>query len=208
MEVCLQVPRHAVPFELDEDDFLTARPVFKILEVDPPAWALGAIQKRNGHRHPKREVTQGAYLPSNPAHMAHGPIVSVFPKTPTSDAEAIKQRAIEKARRKAQFRKTQQQISQRSLVPQGNLINDDYRFWKGFVTSTAGANEGTCRWCQELFRGREAMLAHHTKSSCKQHLSALYRYAKLTTRSQRYCFACKAQTPHTHWGIPLCDRTG
>jgi hypothetical protein len=200
---------------LDERDFLTEFPVFdsfKFGEIDPPAWALQAIKKRGGHRPRggKREVIHGSHIvPFSPARPSwdsggYSPLPAHY-RPKTADEQAIFDKAIAKSRRKGQLQKSQQQVSQKSLVPKGNLINDDYRYWKGFSLNYSALNEGTCRWCQVLFRGRDKMLEHHNKSSCKLHLTALYRYAKLSSKTQRYCFACKQETSNAHWGIPMCD---
>jgi hypothetical protein len=210
------LPRHPDKFDLDEDDFLTEYPVFdsfKFGEVDPPNWALRAQQKRGGHKHPKREVIHTHFVPVHsmgftPARPAgaYGP---TFPKG--SDAQALfdkmsrKAQAKDEARRRAQLSKSQQQMSQRKLVPAGNLINDDYRYWRGFAMARVPPGEAVCRWCQVFYNTREAMLDHHNKSTCKTHLTALYRYAKLSSKTQRYCFACKKITDNFHWGLPLCD---
>jgi hypothetical protein len=212
------MPRHPEAFELDEQDFLKEWPTFDSLqfgEVDPPKWALRAIQKRGGRRHPKRQVQyshMGSYLPMpvvpfQPARPSAGShLVAIGPRNSTdSDAKAIFDKCMAKERRKAQERRSREQVSWRKQVPQGNLIEDDYRYWKGFAISTANADEGTCRWCQLLFKSRPRMLEHHNKGNCKQHLAALYRYAKLSSKAQHYCLACKRETTGARWGIPLCD---
>jgi hypothetical protein len=213
------LPRHPASFDLDEEDFLTEYPVFdsfKFGEIDPPNWALRAIQKRGGRRHAKREILHPTYTPVHlpyhgftPAKPAGG-YSPAFP--PGSDALAIFNKATSKAkssakssaRRRAQLNKAQQ-ISQRPLVPKGNLINDDYRYWRGFAISNARPGSGTCRWCQVLFNDREEMLTHHSKSPCKQLLTALYRFAKQGFKFQYYCFSCKKVTDNFYWGVPMCD---
>lgn len=219
------MPRHPDAFELDAEDFLQAPPAFDSQlfgEIDPPAWALRAITKRGGKRHPRREIISvyvspyhdraiTPFSPARPSWEQHGH--SSFPimgphgvhRHGNADAKAIFDKAMAKERRKSQQRKSQEQVSARKLVPVGNLINDDYRYWKGYALSNAFQHEGTCRWCQEVYKGRKAMLEHHTKGSCKEHLSALYRYAKLSSKTQRYCFSCKKQTSHMNWGVPMCD---
>ena len=212
------MPRHAESFELHEEDFLKEYPVFDSLqfgEVDPPRWALRAIQKRGGHRHPKREVEQGStsYSPSGivgpfsprPAHFHGHNLLPAHYRPKASDEQAILDKAMAKERRRNQARNSRNQVSQRKLVAVGNLVEDDYRYWKGFAITDRNANEGSCRWCEKLFTGRKNMLSHHSKGSCKQHLSALYRYAKHNSKPQRYCFACKKETDHSRWGIVMCD---
>lgn len=206
--------RHPDPFELEEEDFLKALPKFDSLlfgEIDPPAWALRAQQKRGGKRHPKREVTYGASTHGGYGYSSSGTIVpwrpGASPSTHVhshSDAESIYQKSMAKERRRKQGRHSQQQVAQRKLVPKGNLLEDDYKYWKGFALIAANASEGTCRWCGILHKSRPAMLRHHDRGSCKQHLAALYKFAKLSR--QRYCFACKAETHQDRWGIPMCDR--
>jgi hypothetical protein len=204
-------------FELDEDDFLEARPARFVLEgreIDPPNWALRAICKVGGKRHPKREIQYGtvydhkywARKESRPWGDLPGslPIVPVGPR-PNPDETELFNRKLEQRRRK-QGRKAQNKVAARKAVPSGNIREEDYRFWKGSATAYMGKNLATCRWCLELCNGLEAMHQHHRKGHCKDFLMALYRFAK-TSSKQRYCFSCKRETSQFRWGIPLCNAT-
>jgi hypothetical protein len=205
-------PKLVEPFELQEDDFLPARParlqlVGLLSEIDPPGWALKCITKIGGKRHPKREKfvsSQSAVVPWRPsAYQPIGPMGPMGPPGPNPDAEEAYNKALSRRRRKQQS-KAQQQTQ--TPVPAGNLCEDDYRFWKGYALEESEKNHGICRWCSTHCLSREAMLKHHNESNyCKQHLLALYRYAVKSSR-QRYCFACKQETQERRWGIPLCKR--
>lgn len=212
-------PRNVEGFDLDAKDFLKTAPSFTLediaaLEINPSAWALRAIQKRGGRRHPKRVVERPTFeaVPFTPAsHGAYGyvPIGAIEkPRVQLarpSDTQALMDKFLEKARRKDRQRLSSQQPPGRKSVPPGNLPNDEYRYWKGWAIETAPADEGTCRWCQCHFKGREAMMAHQVNASCKGLLMDLYRYARTINKAQIYCFACKKVTRKLHWGLPLCD---
>jgi len=199
-------PRLVEPFELLEDDFLPARPprlqlVGPFAEIDPPPWALKCVTKIGGKRHPKRERVSTSFstasvVPWQPHGFPLGPV-------PNPDAEEAYNRALGRRRRKQMARG--QQTPSEAPIPAGNLIEDDYRFWKGFVLAESEKNDGQCRWCNTRCIGRDVMLAHHQKGYCKEHLLALYKYA-IKSSKQRYCFACKRETQERKWGLPLCRR--
>jgi hypothetical protein len=226
------VPRIAEPFELTEEDFLSRRPGpfdSLALEIDPPNWALGAICKIGGRRQIKRHRVNTTYnvqdsddnydvMPWHPMGVGGPALPPVLrplgqvlnPETTREnpDATAAFNKALGRRRAKqaSKGRKgVEAQIRASKAVAPGNLIEDDYRFWKGYALSYFEKNRGTCRWCGEECLNRKAMLDHHEGPNyCKQHLLALYRFSFKSSR-QRYCMACKKETSGRRWGMPLCD---
>jgi hypothetical protein len=158
-------------------------PAFNYVECDPPNWAVHAISKRGGKRHPKREIT-------------HIPYVYTPPKD--ADTSGIYERALQKRRQRTQ---TQTLPAARKQVPQGNLKEDQYRFWKGNTYDMPGAQ---CRWCTATINTPGGLNEHHIKSECKELLLAVFKFAR--RRGQpRYCMACKRETNAERWGVPLCN---
>lgn len=209
--------RIAQPFDLDEEDILPSRPApFDSLavEIDPPNWALKAISKRGGRRHPRRQkflsdgwqstdhtpgYTPMGLVPYSPT----GPMGPHWPHAASIDNQHIYDKALNRHNRKKGSGKTP---SVKKSVPSGNLRGDDYKFWKGYPLMDTERHWGRCRWCNVECHGLSTMDKHFKSGYCRESLQALYRYA-LHSSKQRYCFACKKQTQERHWGIPLCRTT-
>ena len=175
--------------DIPDEDILPERPpqfVVGELEIDPPNWAMKAISKPGGRRHPKREVT----------HIRQ----AYYTLPPDGDTSGIYRRAL---RRRGQSKNEAGGQAARKQVPAGNLKEDQYRFWKGNSFELFSAQ---CRWCNTHFgeQSKELFRKHHTNSQCKELLLALFKYAK-KQRGERYCMACKKATSSERWGIPLCN---
>lgn len=220
----IKTPRPVEAFEVPEEDFLAEAPralsaseLFK-LEIEPPAWAVQAISKRGGQRHPKRERQ---YVPSNyglsvyPPQSLPGNLGALGPFSKEQhDADEIerayqeyKARDRRRDKQARRGRKGHQEPSPKKLVAKGNLRNnEDYRYWKGYAIEHSDRDLALCRWCDKMCKGRGAMEEHHEKEFCRERLQALYRYAKLSHRHQLYCMACKRETREQYWGLPLCNR--
>lgn len=201
------LPRKIELFEVPEEDFLTERPEalsadwLLANEIIPPNWALKCLSKFKGRRprggHWEKQfvtnlvpIGSGSYSPMG-AWGPMGPLNS-------ADSEYIYNKHLDKRRRKKA-----QQLSARKQVTSGNLREDDYRFWKGWALEGSERYRASCKWCEQLCLGREAMDSHHDNGWCKDHLLALYRYAFKSSK-QRYCFSCKRETRDRRWGLPLC----
>jgi hypothetical protein len=192
-------------YEITAVDLLKERPApltledLEILEIDPPAWAVGAICKLGGRRHEKRHIVHTEFRSNyTPSHVngyspTHGPLAS--------DTDVYNRALMRRNRKKAGL--SNNEPSAKKQVPPGNLRNEDYRFWKGFpLPSMHGA---VCKWCEQLCLDRVAMQKHHGGQRwCKERLLALYKYAK-QSHSQHYCLACKKPTTSQNWGFPLCN---
>lgn len=208
------------PLDIPEEEFLSARPPaltpeqIVAMEIEPPDWALSASSKRGGRRQTKRPNPHAGYtynsiVPAGSASGSYSPMVPLGPGRPplpltlggrlNSDEEEIFHRSMDKRRRKQQ---QQAEAAERRNVPAGNLKNDDYRFWRGYTLSNEQGAQ--CKWCNGFYKTHDDMIEHHVKGSCKDRLLALYKYAKRS--QQHYCFACKKQTGHSIWGIPLCNK--
>lgn len=202
--------RIAQEFELPEEDFLEARPAklspeaLAQMEIDPPAWAVRAIQKRGGKRHPKRTQFSmyGTTYDVIPWEGSLSPMGPIRPRN-FAEEDLVFQRALKRQRQKKQKRATETELQ---AIPKGNLKEEDYRFWKGFVGSVYHPGEGLCRWCEAIADGREAMKRHFDKTYCREHLLALFRFAYRHSK-QRFCFACNMETNEQHWGFPICRTT-
>lgn len=188
--------------QVEESDLLSERPpAFDITgkEIDPPDWAIRATRKIGGKRHPKRVrvETMVNYQSDSPLPPPwRGPLAN------SDTGGGVVERALARRERRKQ-KGTAHTVSAKKAVPKGNLREEDYRFWKGYVT--AGEDFGAqCRWCSSYYKGKYQMQEHHKLAPCKEYLLALFKYAKQTV-PQRYCFACKKETEQFRWGIPLCQ---
>lgn len=188
----------ALEYDLAPGEVAKTLPVaLPLVEIDPPAWAMASACKIGGRRHPKRAIvfTMAQHVQHDITGPPRGPLSGAY-KGPS---EAYN-RAIQRRNRKKGQKDTP---SIRNLTQRGNLREEDYRLWKGYtLPSETGA---TCRWCGAQCRSREAMASHHLNQYCKERLLAVYRYAKQQHTKQRYCFACKTETQHFRWGVPLCN---
>lgn len=192
--------------DITEEDLLDSRPEalsrsqLRQLEIDPPNWALKAVTKIGGHRHPKREITYGADVPRGIV-----PFVGSYDEyTPGEGPKALWDKALSRRRRRQNMAA---QKSIKDIVPPGNLSNDEYRFWKGYAIKDHFPSVAQCRWCQTYVTGRPEMRGHHNTTACRELLLALYRFSK-RPGSERRCLACNNRTPSLSWGLPLCSSVG
>jgi len=81
---------------------------------------------------------------------------------------------------------------------QGNLPNDEYRFFVGKYEKTWMAS--TCRWCGSLFHNVDGR-KRHKDAKCKEKLTRLY--ARILPNKR--CVACNAVTTREYWGLPFCS---
>lgn len=93
----------------------------------------------------------------------------------------------------------------------GNLLPDDYRFWVGDPQYASAWS--MCRCCREVLHSDYQRTAHfkdgHGKKdgpyllNCSQKLRIAY--SELLSKGR--CMTCKEYTPHSKWGVPLCNAT-
>jgi hypothetical protein len=81
---------------------------------------------------------------------------------------------------------------------QGNLPNNDYRFWWGNVY--AASQFSMCRLCGKVAQTGYQRKQHMEDSKCTVLLVRAY---KLLLRDH-LCVMCDERTTHEYWGVPLC----
>lgn len=157
-------------------------------EIDPPLWAVMTVAGLGGHRHKSWSRTMQPSFRGSPAYGESSYLMA------ENDFES----SADKPKKRLSRREKRQKAHE--VIPDGNLPNDEYRFW--FGEPGKNSMEARCKWCNNYAYGLDQRRSHMQSSECKAKMLAVFNHSKRNKRM--LCMNCNKACNYDRWGAPLC----